>query len=701
MVPDTFFIGVDVGGTFTDCVVLEAGKPLRSYKASSTPRDPSTGLFDALELAAADLGLPAQTLLGASARLVHGTTVATNAVVERRGAPVGLLATRGHGQVLLMMRGMGRTAGRSVHEMLDIPASDKPEPLVPLHLTEEINERIDCDGDVVVALREEEVREAVRRLVAAGAQALAICFLWSFRNPDHERRAVSAARAVAPDLHITASADLIPRWGEYERAAATALNAYVGPESSRYLERVSTGLAERSLARPPLIVLSSGGVVPASEAARVPLFTLGSGPVAGLVGAGVLGELIGCRNIIATDMGGTSFDVGLIYEGEPVKTPINVVGQYHYALPSIDIQSIGAGGGTIAWIDPVTHGLRLGPRSAGAQPGPACYGRGGTEATVTDADLVLGYLDGAHFLGGRMPLDRARSVAAVEKIGDALGLGVLETAAGIARVCEFHMADLIRKTTVEKGFDPRQFVLFAYGGAGPVHCGVFARELGIQRVIIPLGGASAVWSALGAAGSDLLHVVETTDVMVAPLDPARLHDTFKSMDRQVSELLLSEGVPESAVEIRRWAALRYRSQIHEVEVPVPPRPLTTTDAAEIVERFEQRYARLYGEGAGFREAGIELVSLRVEGIGRTPKPSLPRLREGGEAPAAEAHAGNRAVYWSEMGRVEETPVLLGNRLQAGNVIEGPSIVEMVSTTLVVRPSQRVTVDAWGNLLLDV
>lgn len=701
MGPDSFFIGVDVGGTFTDCVVLEAGKPLRSYKASSTPRDPSGGLFDVLEMAAADLGLGVMALLRDSARLVHGTTVATNAVVERRGAPVGLLATRGHGEMLLLMRGMGRTAGRSVHDMLNIPGSDKPTPLVPVHLTAEINERIDCDGDVVVDLREDDVREAVRRLVAAGAQALAICFLWSFRNPTHEQRAVAAAREVAPGLHVTASADLIPRWGEYERAAATALNAYVGPESSNYLERVQTGLAERSLARPPLIVLSSGGVVPAREAARVPLFTLGSGPVAGLVGAGVLSDLIGCRNIIATDMGGTSFDVGLIYDGEPVKTPVNVVGQYHYALPSIEIQSIGAGGGTVAWIDPVTKGLRLGPRSAKADPGPACYGRGGVEATVTDADLMLGYLDGAHFLGGRMRLDRERAMAAIEKIGAALGLGVLDTAAGIARICEFQMADLIRKTTVEKGYDPREFVLFAYGGAGPVHCGVFARELGVKRVIIPLGGAAAVWSALGAAGSDLLHVLETTEVMVAPLDPSRLDASFRHMEEQLRTLLLEEGVADGAIEMRRWGALRYRSQIHEVEVAVPTHALTSGDAAGIVDAFEQRYAKQYGEGAGFREAGVELVSLRVEGIGRTPKPNLPRLPEGGETPADQARAGRRPVYWTELQRTEDTPVFLADHLQAGNVLCGPAIVEMISTTLVIRPSQRALVDSWGNLLLDV
>ncbi len=698
---DTFFIGVDVGGTFTDCVVLETGQPLRSYKASSTPRDPSVGLFNVLELAAADLGVAPQALLEASARLVHGTTVATNAIVERRGAPVGLLTTRGHGELLLLMRGMGRTAGLSVHEMLNIPASNKPEPLVPAHLTAEINERIDCDGDVVVALQDDEVRDAVRRLVAAGVQALAICFLWSFRNPEHERRAVASAREVAPHLHITASSDLIPRWGEYERAAATALNAYVGPESSGYLERLRSGLAERGLTRPPLIVLCTGGVVPAREAARVPLFTLGSGPVAGLVGTGVLGELIGCRDIIATDMGGTSFDVGLIHDGEPVKTPVNVVGQYHYALPSIDIRSIGAGGGTVAWIDPITRGLRLGPRSAGADPGPACYGRGGEEATVTDADLVLGYLDGAHFLGGRMPLYRERAVAAVKEIGAALGLGVMETAAGIARVCEFQMADLIRKMTVERGYDPREFVLFAYGGAGPVHCGVFARELGVQRVVIPLGSAAAVWSALGAAGSDLLHVVETTEVMAAPLDASRLGAAFLKMEQRLRDQLLSEGVPETAVEMRRWAALRYRSQIHEVEVPVATEMLTEAAAAELVNGFEQRYARLYGEGAGFREAGVELVSLRVDGIGRTPKPNLPRLQSDGPAPSAQASAGNRPVYWTERQRVEETPVFLGERLHAGNVIRGPSIIEMVSTTVVVRPSQQVTVDAWGNLLLDI
>lgn len=700
MSSDAFFIGIDVGGTFTDCVVLQEGQPLRSFKAPSTPRDPSRGLFDALEVAAAGLEIDAGALLSAASRLVHGTTVATNAIVERRGARVGLLITRGHGETLLMMRGTGRTAGLSVQEMLNIPASAKPEPLVPTRLTSEIDERIDCDGDEIVALRDDQVREAVRRLLDAGAEALAICFLWSFRNPEHEQRAARIAVEESA-LHVTASSDLIRRWGEYERAAATALNAYVGPESSGYLRRVSDGLTERGMARSPLIVLCTGGVVPAYEAARVPLFTLGSGPVAGLVGARALGEMLGHRNIIATDMGGTSFDVGLVFDGEPVKTPINVVGQYHYSLPSIDIRSIGAGGGSVAWVDPISGGLRLGPHSAGADPGPACYARGGEEATVTDADLVLGYLDSAHFLGGRMPLDRARAEAAVERIGRQLGLGVLEAAAGIARVCEFHMADLIRKVTVEKGYDPRQFVLFAYGGAGPVHCGVFARELGVQRVVIPLGGAASVWSALGAASSDLLHVLEVTEVMVAPLDPKRIEKLFAAMEDELRVQLLKEGVAAGAIEMRRWAALRYRSQIHEVEVPVPTAPLREEDTVQLVAAFEQRYARLYGEGAGFREAGVELVSLRSEGVGRTPKPPLPRLPQDGPMPPQEASGGQRDVFWSEHATQAKTPVFLGDRLRAGNVIEGPAIVEMTSTSVVVRPGQKLTVDPLGNLLLDV
>src|SRR5215469_10063156 len=478
-------VGVDIGGTFTDCVVLDAKGRTTATKCPSTPDNFADGMLAAMRLAADRLGLPFEQFCRSVAVLTHGTTVGTNALLQRKGARVGLITTRGHQDAIHIMRGSRGVTARDIRKVVHFPESKKPEPIVPKRLIEGVSERVDCFGEVVVPLNESEAGQAIRRLVDQGVEAIGVCFLWSFRYPRHELRVKEMIRDLAPRVFVSCSVELAPKWGEYERITATALNAYIGPVMAKYLGNLDRRLKSSGYAQPLQITQCAGGSISVDKAMESPLLTLDSGPVSGVTGTQYLGRLMGCPNIITTDMGGTSFDVGIIFGGEPAYSFVSNVAQYEYFLPKVDIQAIGSGGGSLARIDRAAKTLNVGPESAGADPGPACYGKGGIVATVTDADVVLGTINPDNFLGGRIKLDRKKAVAAVEEVAHALKLPLMEAAAGIARIAEFRMSDIIRKTTVEKGFDPRDFVLFAFGGAGPTHAGVFAYELGVQKVIVP------------------------------------------------------------------------------------------------------------------------------------------------------------------------------------------------------------------------
>jgi len=696
-----FICGIDTGGTFTDCVVVDGDGRIVTAKAPSTPEDFSQGVLDSLALAAERLGLSSEALLRRTARLALGTTVGTNTLLQRRGARVGLITTKGHRDVIHIMRGARGVPGLASEKVLHFPESNKPDPLVPKTLIAEVSERVDCKGQVVVELNEDEAEAAIRRLVGKGARAIAICFLWSFKHPEHERRVKAMAERIAPGVFVCCSVDLVPRWGEYERTAATVINAYLGPVTGAYMEEVGRRVAGAGLATPVQVMQCGGGVVPAAEAARRAFLTLDSGPVAGVLASQYLGAVLGQKNVIATDMGGTSFDVGLVHDGRPVASYQSVVNQYEYFVPRIDIRSIGSGGGSIVWVDETSGSLRVGPLSAGAAPGPVCYGRGGTEPTVTDAAVALGYLDPDYFLGGRLRLDGAAARASLEPIARRLGMGVVETASGAARVVEHQMADLIRKVTVHKGYDPRDFTVFAYGGAGPVHAGVYARELGAQSLIVPLGGVCSLWSALGAATADLLHIHETVDILPSPFDPARVGARFAELERQGLVQLEQDGIAPGVARLARSADMRYKGQINEVEVAMPSGPLDGTALADLVSDFHRRYETLYGSGAGFREARVEIVTYRVRTTAVSAKPAIRPAPERGATPRAESRAGTRRVYWAELGDFEPTAVFWGERLEPGNRIAGPAIVQVPDTTIVVHPGQAARLDPYGNVLIDL
>jgi N-methylhydantoinase A len=694
----TFLIGTDTGGTFTDCVVVGEDGTLQIGKAPSTPPDFAQGVLDSLENTLGDgKGARPRTLSDANAFL-HGATVALNAIITRRGAKVGLLTTRGHRDALFFMRSTGRVAGLSIAEVYDYPRTGKPEPIIPKYLIEEIDERVDYNGAVVVALHEENARRSIERLVDEGVEAIAISLLWCFKNPAHEQRLEELVHEVAPDMPVAVASRIVPKSGEYERAATTVMNAYTVPLVSSYVERLDTGLRERALESPLLVMQTSGGVLRADEAVSRPVYTLNSGPAGGVIAARYLGSHLNHRNIVCTDVGGTSFDVGLVVDGEPVMTPTVIVNQYRLALPSVDVVSIGAGGGSIARI--IGDRMQVGPDSAGAVPGPVCFDRGGSEPTVTDADVLLGYIDPEYFLAGQFPLRRDLAEAAFQdKLAGPLGLELQEAAAGVVEIASQNMADLVRKETIGRGYDPRDFVLYAYGGAGPLHATLYGRELGAQAIVVPFGGLAPVFSAFGIATADMVHVEEYSDPQIAPLDVDRILEHLDRLRGQTRDRLLRQGVDEEHIAHSYVAEMRYVKQVFEVGVTLDEERLRSAGGHGLEQDFEAAYQAIYGQGSGFREAGIELVTVRVTAVGRSHiRPALPKRDRGGPD-ASAAQRGSRRVFWRDLDGFADTPVFDGHALLPGNRIEGPAMVEERATGIPLHPGQRLEVDEMGNHII--
>ena len=688
-------VGVDIGGTFTDCVVLDRGGRITATKAPSTPDDFAEGMLSALRLAAERLGLAFEAFCADVAVLTHGTTVGTNALLQRKGARVGLITTRGHEDAIHIMRGSRGVTARDIRKVVHFPESQKPRPIVPKRFIEGISERVDCFGEVVVPLNESEAEEAIRRLVDLGVEAIGVCFLWSFKYPRHELRVKEMIRDLAPNLFVSCSVDLAPKWGEYERITATALNAYIGPVMAKYLGNLDRRLRSSGYAQPLQITQCAGGSISVDTAMESPLLTLDSGPVSGVTGTQYLGRLMDCPNIITTDMGGTSFDIGIIFHGEPAYSFVSNVAQYEYFLPKVDIHAIGSGGGSLARVDRALKVLQVGPESAGADPGPACYGKGGTTATVTDADVVLGLINPDNFLGGRIKLDRRQAVAAVQEIAGALGLSLMEAASGIARIAEFKMSDIIRKMTVEKGFDPRDFVLFAFGGAGPAHAGVFAYELGVQRVIVPQKQIASSWCAFGAASADILHVYEQVDIQASPFNVARVNRVLEVLENKASAQMARDAIAAARRRFSFSVDMRHRGQINEVEVPLPEKRLKDAFEAALRRRFSARYEQLYGRGSSYGEARAEIVTLRLRASAATPRPKLAKVAKRARI-ASEAAVGRRKIYWADLKRTAATPIFDGALLVPGNRLAGPAVVETTDTTVVVHPGRKLAVDGFGN-----
>jgi N-methylhydantoinase A len=696
-----YYIGVDGGGTFTDCTAMDDRGRLHYAKAATTKGDFAEGMFEALSVLAAGCGTTVPELISSTERFSLGTTVGTNLLVERRGAKTGLLATAGHGDAILIMRGTGRTAGLELEYSFHPQVTNKPAPLVPRALIKEIDERVDCMGEEIVPLDEVAVEAAVRDLVEKQqVTAIAIAFLWSFKNPAHELRALEIVRAVAPGVYVSCSHQVSPRMGEYERTVATVINSYIAPDSAAYFQRAADKLHEAGLRHPLLIMQVSGGVLPAKKAVEIPLTSLGSGPVGGIIGSLSLARQLGHKNIIATDMGGTSFEVGLIIGGEPLVGDEKIVDRYRYRQPQLQTESIACGGGSLARFDPHSRSIRVGPESAGADPGPVCYGRGGLEPTVTDADLVLGLLSAESFLGGRMPLNRDAAVRAVAAVGEKAGLGPEETAAGIVTINNARAAELVRQQTVVRGYDPRDFLVYAYGGAGPLHAFAFAKELGVKGVVVPLGNGASTLSAYGCSTSDLVLNIEKERLFPAPFPAAELDALIAGLEEQAREQMREMGKSAAEVEIERYGLIRYSGQwLHSLLVRIPAGELTAEVLQGVADDFRAIYDRLYGEGAGLVSQGVEMFTVRVHAVARLERPAQAVEKGFEKTLPAEARVGSRQIFWPDRMERLESEVLDGSRLHQGNRVNGPAIVELPFTSIAVGVGQSLEGDAFGNFVL--
>jgi N-methylhydantoinase A len=688
----SWVVGVDIGGTFTDAVGLDEGGRLVQAKALSTHEDdPSAGVLDAVAALADAVGVSTGELLGDTTRLAHGTTIGTNLLVERRGASVALVTTAGHGDALSMMRGAGRTAGLPIDQVFDVRATSKPAPLVPRSAIVELHERVAADGQVVAPLDEERARATLGTLLGDGAvDGVAVTLLWSFRNDKHERRVGQLLSELAPDAFVTLSSEAAPRQGEYERTVAAVVNSYVGPASIAYLDSLAGRLDDAGFDGELLVMQANGGVADVEHARHRPISLIGSGPAGGIAGVAALAARAGHTNVIATDMGGTSFEVGLLIGGRPVVAAEQIVEQHVFHQSHLDARSIACGGGSIASVAP-GGGLRVGPRSAGAQPGPASYGRGGTEPTVTDADVVLGLLSPESFMSGGMRLDADAARAAVARVAEPLGLAIEEAAAGILRVNNHAAATLIRQRTLEQGLDPREFKLYAYGGAGPLHAWGFGAELGSTEVVIPLGNGAATLSAYGIAAGDLVQHHEVECRARTPLTAAELAPAVEQ-----AEAAARASLPDHEPRLHRVAMMRYaEQQLQALPVALADGPVDEAACERLLADFDREYERQFGPFAKALFQAVEVFAVRVEA--RVPAPRSDVVPAPAGAPTAPS--GRREVHWPGHGRLA-TSTYDGALLAAGEVIEGPAVVELAHTTVPVAPGQQLEREAaGGNLLL--
>jgi N-methylhydantoinase A len=690
-----YLIGVDTGGTFTDVVVLKPSGEAITGKAATTPGDFSEGVINAVNDVASQMDLSLGELLSRTAYFKHGTTVATNALIVREGARVGFITTRGFEDTPLVMRAVGRVDGLPEEEVRHVPYVTKPDPLVPRDLIRGVTERIDYRGEVVVPLRLDEVDRAARELVEEqGCDALAVSLLHAWVNPAHEEAIRQRLAELYPDVYASFGSELAQVAGEYARGNTAIANAFVGPTVERYLRDLEHRLRENGLAGPFLLMQGNGGLTGREQS--TPIGNLQSGPAGGMIASAYMGRLLGHEKVLTGDMGGTSFDVSLIVDNTWKYAEEPIFDRFRILQPIAEIESIGAGGGTISRVDDVTGRLLVGPQSAGARPGPICYDQGGDKVTSTDVDVLLGYVDPDYFLGGRQRLNKEKAEQALRKqIAEPLGMSVTEAAAGIYDVINSKMSDLIRKQIVRSGYLPEDFVLYAFGGAGPVHAVGFARELGIGRIyVFP---SSPVFSAFGVATADIIHTRVLTYHATMPIDPAVLNERLDEIEGELLARMADENFERNAISFRRFVSMRFRRQTYGVEILLPWDRLDDQRVAELGRLFEEKYEDLYGAGSGFSRAGIEIHALRVDAVGQVAKPSLSRS-DSSRTDAAAARKGSRRAYFD--GSFVEVPVYEQEQLGSGAGIDGPSIIESRLTTIVVPPRYRADVDEYRNVVIS-
>jgi N-methylhydantoinase A len=687
----TYRLGVDTGGTFTDFILVdEEDWTYKVHKTPSTPENPAQSMTNGLDELSDLLGIDTPQLAAQLSLVVHGTTVATNAVLTGNGAKVGLITTKGFRDALQMRRGMREEV---LNNKLAAPA-----PLVPRHRRLGITERSTFSGEELEPLADEEVYEAAHRLREEGVDAVAICFLHSYANASHERRAKKILSAELPHAYVTASHELLAQIRLYERVSSTVLNAYTGPLMDEYLGELVQRLGELGFTGDLLVMQSNGGLTSPSSARTRAAVTLLSGPAAVPVAGAVYAEAVGERSCLTVDMGGTSFDAALIPNGAPTMLRDGGwVNRHRIALPMLAIHTIGAGGGSIGWIDRSGF-LRMGPQSAGAVPGPACYGHGGTLPTCTDANLTLGYLNPDNFLGGRMGLNVGAAEGAIEHdIAGPLGISVPEAAAAMFDVINVNMTAGIREVSVDRGVDPRDFLLVVAGGAGPVHAGVIAKELGIPKILVPRD--SAVFAAAGMLLADVRQdAVRAIPSSLSDVDSSLFTGATEEMVADVHSRMLSEGFTPEEVRLSFGCDLRYEGQFHEISITAPAAELMAPNLDAIADRFNKEHERLYGWASPGAE--IQLVNIRISGEGSRRKPLRSRITSDRGDSTTSALRGRRRAYLPFRGAFEPVNVFDGEALLAEAELEGPAIVELSTTTVFVPETYRASVTKHGDFVLS-
>jgi N-methylhydantoinase A len=678
-----FRIGIDVGGTFTDFTLLaEKDGSVSFHKVASTPHDPSEAIASGI----ADLLKNHRIAPGEVSHVGHGTTVATNLVIERKGAVTGLITTRGFRDVLEI--------GRQTRPHLYDYRITKPPPLARREHRMEVRERMNAKGEVVTPLDEAGVEAAVRSLKADGVRAIAICFLHSYRNPDHERRARAIVERLMPEAYISVSSEVLSEFREYERLSTTVLNAAVGPRMERYLDRFLERVKALDVPVEPFTIHSNGGLMSVHAVRSFPVRTCLSGPAAGVVGAAVVGHAAGFENLVTFDVGGTSTDVSLVWRGKPLFSSNGKVADYPVKTPMIDIHVIGAGGGSIAWMDDA-GALKVGPRSAGAVPGPVAYSKGGTEPTITDAMVCLHRLNPVSLLEGRMPVNEAGARAVIEeRVGKPLALGLEAAAEGVIRIANANMSRAIRAVSTERGYDLSQFALFAFGGAGPLHATDIAAECGIPTVVVPQ--EPGTMCARGMLLTDVsFDFVRSEIAELTAATWSRVAELFAGMEKEAAAWLDRERVAPADRTFRRHVDARYQGQNFEVNVQLEGA------AAQSREAFMQAFHRAHRQEYGYelQDRAIEAVNCRLQAVGRVTKAPLQELKTSGTL--AQAQAGQRSIYHGAAHGWVDTPVYARSRFAAGTVVPGPAVIEEMSSTTLLNPGQSARVDRIGNLVIAI
>ena len=691
-------LGIDVGGTFTDAMIIneETGE-IRIGKVPSTPKDPSIGFLDAVDTILKENNIEAQDVT----YVVHGTTVATNAIIEGKMAATGFITTEGFRDMLEIQR--------QIRPSLYDLQFEKPQPLVPRYLCFGIPERMDFQGNILTKLDTDSVRDVARQLKKEGVESIAVCYLHAYINNEHEARTEALLKEEFPEAIISLSSEVAPEFREYLRASTTVINAAVRPIVSRYLTSIESRLKAAGLSAELLVMQSNGGVLTFGAASEKPVFMVESGPAAGVIAASYLGNTLGSPNVLSFDMGGTTAKTGLVRKGTPTITKDYEVGVaaggtgpgvqgagYPIRTPVIDLVEIGAVGGSIAWVD--SGGiLRVGPQSAGADPGPVCYGRGGEEPTITDANLVLGRLDPEYFLGGKMKLDVEGATKAIEsKCAKPLGLDLLEVALGIVEIANTAMVNALRRISVQRGYDPREFMLVAFGGAGPVHANRLADQLEIPKTLIPM--SPGITSATGLLVTDLKHDYSNTLIQpIDELDLSAIENTYVGMETQGRTALSNEGMEENSIRFIRQVDVRYIGQSYELGIVVEPGKFDGVRRDQILEEFHKEHERAYGFSAPGEP--VEIVAIRLTAVGDIAKPTL---REIGKTSGGvdSARRTTRSVYFAESKGFVDCPVYDRYKLSSGDVLQGPAIIEEMDSTTIIHPEYKGDVDRYGNIFLS-